>query len=273
MQNKIESIFSLLFFFISSFLSLTILSSVFMDNFDNLIPIMLKPNGFFITITRILIFCGFCIFIYVCLSNYNNKHSRFNKFAIFGILLLISLFILSIVSSKTNDELENVLDFYSYKESYMLFNDIKKLIIDSIIFICFVMFPIIRFFYKKRICDSYFYQTYIKEISPSLNVSIICLFGYIIQVYHLQDIYSIVDLIVSICSITLIATITFGVKQNITFYTFMNVLVLVCGFIVILLSNNYIAQSNTYNASSLFYTIGILYWQFNTLSKLYRETN
>ncbi|RAX52270.1 hypothetical protein CCY99_07725 [Helicobacter sp. 16-1353] len=267
-KQKIEMIFSLLFFFFSLFLFLSIISSLLIVNFDNLLLIMLKPDGFFVQITRIVLFCGFCFSLYLYKTRYIKKDRKYNNFIIFGMFLFIILLLTNIFFNPKGDDLQNMLEIYSYKESHTIINSTKKLFFDSVVFIYFVMIPALSFFYKRRVYDSYFYQTYIREIAPSLNVSIIFLFGYVIQEYDFSNIYSIIDIILSIFSIALFLRIAISSRYAITLYSVVNLFLLCCGFIIFILSRNLLEQCNLFYASSFFYALGLLYWFLNISIKL-----
>lgn len=266
-NQKIDIFFSLLFFFFSSFLFLSILSSTLIDNFENLLLIMLRPNGFFISATRFILFCGFVIAIYLYQSSKENQTKKYKSFILFGSFLFLTLFLISIFSYQYNFY-ENVLEIYSYNANYSLFNSVKELVFDVIIFIYFITIPAFSFFYKKKIYDSYFYQTYIREITPSFNVSIIFLFGYVIQKYNFSNFYSIIDFALSVFSVTLFIRIAIILRKNITLYSVVNVLILFFGFIIFIISNQLLQNANLHFASFFFYSIGLLYWFLNILLKL-----
>lgn len=266
-KQKIEMIFSLLFFFFSLFLFLSIISSLFIDNFENLLLILLKPEGFFVQITRVVLFFSFCFALYLYKTRYIKKYRKYNNFVLFGIFLFMILLLISLFFNPKSDDLQNVLEIYSYKESDF-FTSVKKLFVDSIVFIYFVIIPALSFSYKKKVYDSYFYQTYIREIAPSLNISIVFLFGYIIQEYNFDNFYSIIDFLLSILGIALFVRIAIGLRHVVTPYNIINILILICGFITFILSSELLEKCNLYYASSFFYTLGLLYWFLNISIKL-----
>lgn len=265
-RTKLEMIFSLIFFFFSSFFFITIITSSLFNNFENFLFITLKPNGFFITLSRILLFVGLSLAFYLFFTKHKSK--KYKRFNLFGIGIFAILFFLSIISSSNNNELNNVINLYEQKEDYIIVENIKKLVIDSIIFVCFIFFPLLSYFYKKRIYDSYFYKTYIQSVSPSLNTSIMFLFGYTIDSYSFTRISSIIDATLAFFCIILFLRIALNLKNTISFFTIINFLVLVVGFIIFLSSYNLLSHGNLYYASIFFYSIGLLYWFLNISIKL-----
>lgn len=265
-RQKVEMIFSLIFFFFASFLFVVIISSEFVPNFDNLLPILLKPSGFFVTLSRILLFCGIILSIYLFFQQSSNK--KYRQFGIFGIFMFIALLSISILSSISDNELEKMINLYNYKESNLLIENIKRIIIDSVVFAYFILIPAFSFFNKKRFYDNYFYKTYLQEIAPSLNTSIIFLFGYSIETYSVNNVYSVIDLGLSIIFIIVFLRIAFALRDSISFYTIMNMLVLIIGFIIFLCTSDILLKGNLYYIGIFFYCIGLLYWFLNISLKL-----
>ena len=259
-MQKNEFIFSIVFFFFSSFFFLTIISSLFVDNFGDLLDIFLSPNNLFIQLTRILLFSAICVLIYL-LQSKKNKYIY-----IFGIFVFLSLLLISLFSPKDKSE-DIFFDIYELDNRYLVVNSTKELIIDSVVFVYFITIPLLSFFYKKNIFDNYFYKTYIKEFAPSLNVSIIFLFGYCLRAYDFNDLFSMIDFVLSLCSIVLFARIIFSLKSFITFYNIVNLFILVFGFILIIFCSYLLGKFDLYYASLLFYAIGLLYWFFNILTQ------
>ena len=182
-------------------------------------------------------------------------------------MLFVMLFILSILSNYSADELDKMINIYSYNEPSELVRNIKKTIIDSVVFVYFILIPIISFFYKKRVYDSYFYQTYLREVSPSMNTSVFFLFGYSVESYALT-MRPIIDCALSIICILLFVRIAFSLRKTISFYSVMNLLVLIVGFGLFLYSAEVIARGNFYYVGIFFYTIGLLYWYLNIAIRL-----
>lgn len=265
-REKNEMIFSLIFFFFASFLFIGIIASSAIPNFDNLLPIMLKPNGFFVTMSRIVLVAGFLIALYHFFTR-PKRNRLYANWSIFASVLFVMLFILSILSNYSADELDKMINIYSYNEPSELVRNIKKTIIDSVVFVYFILIPIISFFYKKRVYDSYFYQTYLREVSPSMNTSVFFLFGYSVESYALT-MRPIIDCALSIICILLFVRIAFSLRKTISFYSMMNLLVLIVGFGLFLYSAEVIARGNFYYVGIFFYTIGLLYWYLNIAIRL-----
>lgn len=265
-RQKVEMIFSLIFFFFASFLFVVIISSEFVPNFDNLLPILLKPSGFFVTLSRILLFCGIVLSIYLFFKKSSNR--KFKQFAVFGFFAFVALLSISILSGMSDNELERMTNIYSYKESNLLVENTKRIIIDSVVFAYFILIPAFSFFNKKRFYDNYFYKTYLQEIAPSLNTSIIFLFGYSIETYSVNNVYSIIDLSLSVIFIIVFLRIAFALRDTISFYTIMNMLILIVGFIVFLCTSDILIKGNLYYIGIFFYCIGLLYWFLNISLKL-----
>lgn len=261
-----EMIFSLIFFFFASFLFIAIIVSQVIPNFDNLLPIMLKPNGFFVTLGRIVLVAGLLISLY----NFFTRKARnrlYTNFTIFAAVLFVMLFMLSVLSNFSGTELDRMVNIYSYNDHSDIVRNIKKTLIDSVVFIYFILIPIINFFYKKHIYDSYFYQTYLREITPSMNTSIFFLFGYSVESYSLT-IRPAIDFTLSLICILLFVRIAFSLRKMISFYSVMNLLVLICGFVLFLCSSQTLSKGNFYYVGIFFYTIGLLYWYINISIKL-----
>lgn len=261
-----EMIFSLIFFFFASFLFIAIIASQAIPNFDNLLPIMLKPNGFFVTLGRIALVVGFFISLY----NFFTRKIRnriYTNFTIFASVLFAMLFMLSILSNFSGSELDRMVNIYSYNDHSNIVRNIKKIIIDSVVFIYFILIPIIGFFYKRHIYDSYFYQTYLREIAPSINTSIFFLFGYSVESYSL-NVRPAIDFALSLICILLFLRIAFSLRKTISFYSVMNLLVLIVGFVLFLYSSQTLSKGNFYYVGIFFYTIGLLYWYINISIKL-----
>lgn len=258
-RQKTEVIFSLIFFFFASFLFVAIIFSKFITNFENLLPIMLKQDGLFVMLSRILLVCGIILAIYLFSKQKSNKNRYFNIFGlfVFGILLIGSI----ILPSSNNDEFNNIVNIYSYKENNILISNIK-LVIDNIVFICFILMPIFKFFDKKNIYDNYFYKNYIQELAPLLNIIIIFLFGYSIRVYN-TDFYSIATLCLILVFIVIILRIAFILKDTISFYSIMNIFLLIIGLSLSLCSSDIFLRGNAYYIGLFFYCIGLVYWFLN----------
>lgn len=265
-KQKNELIFSLIFFFFSSFFFLSIVSSLFIDNFGDLLDIFLRPNNIFIQLSRILLFIAICILIYLIQSNAREDSRKHIYMASFGIFVFLSLLLISILSSPKDNNLDGILDIYDLDNSYLVVNSLKKLIIDSFVFIYFIAIPLLVFFHKKNIFNNnHFYKTYIKEAAPSLSVSIIFLFGYCIRIYDFYNLFSMIDFVLSLVSIVLFVRIIFSLRSTITFYNIVNLLILFFGFILIVFCSYLLEQFDLYYANLFFYTIGLLYWFFNIL--------
>lgn len=268
-REKNEMIFSLIFFFFASFLFIGIITSRVIPNFDNLLPIMLKPNGFFVTLSRIVLFVGFVLSLYGFFTRREHRmRSRlYGNWTIFASVLFVMLFALSVLSNYSADELDRMINIYSYNEPSELVRNIKKTIIDSVVFVYFILIPIASFFYKKRVYDSYFYQTYLREVSPSMNTSIFFLFGYSVESYSLT-MRPIIDCALSVICILLFVRIAFSLRKTISFYSVMNLIVLIVGFGLFLYSAEVLSRGNFYYVGIFFYTIGLLYWYLNIAIRL-----
>lgn len=254
---RYEIIFSLIFFFFSSFLFLSIMASLFVENFDSLLMIMLKPDGIFIFLTRLFLICGIALSLYK-LSNHKSK-----RYTLFG-LLFMGLLGISLFLNPKNDDLQSILEIYSYKESYAFINNIKKLIIDSVVFVFFVLLPMIAFFYQKY---CYYLQNLsllscISRFSPSFNVSVIFLFGHIIQNYDFTLNYSVLNFALSILSILIF--IKMAMMLHVSFYSIINLVIVVVGLILCILTHSVLQDCNLYYINLLFYSIGLLYWSVDT---------
>lgn len=262
-KQRAEIVFSLTFFFFASFLFLVIISSKFIANFENLLPIMLKQGGLFVTLSRIILVCGIILAIYLFSKQKSNKNRYFN---IFGLFMFGILLISSMLPNGNNDEFNNIINIYNYKETNILLSNIKNLAIDNIIFICFILIPIFKFFDKKHSYDNYFYKNYIQELTPLLNTIIIFLFGYSIRIYS-ANLYSIASLCLNIVFIVIILRIAFILKNTISFYAIMNILILIIGLIIFLFSGEILLRGNIYYIGLFFYCIGLLYWFLNNATK------
>lgn len=262
LQN--EMVFSLMLFFFASFLFCSILSSLFIDNFNNLLPIMLKSGGIFVQLTRLMLFAGICLSIYKTITAHNGRNRGISALmaALFIALLSISIFI-----TPKNDDLESLLDIYSYKENYNATSNLKKLIIDSVVFVYFILFPIlsyiyekyrVRLFYKKYL---YISKDFISRISPSFNVSVIFLFGYVMQNYDFSNHFSTINIIISTASILVFIRIAAGIDGN--FYSIINLLIVIAGFIVAIFTSELLQKCNLYYVNLLFYAIGLMYWSLD----------
>lgn len=268
-REKNEMIFSLIFFFFASFLFIGIITSRAIPNFDNLLPIMLKPNGFFVTLSRIVLLTGFILALYGFFTRKDHRmRSRlYGNWTIFASVLFVMLFTLSVLSNYSADELDRMMNIYSYDDPSEIVRNIKKTIIDSVVFVYFILIPIASFFYKKRVYDSYFYQTYLREVSPSMNTSIFFLFGYSVESYSLT-MRPIIDCILSIICILLFVRIAISLRKTISFYSVMNLIVLTLGFGLFLYSAEVLSRGNFYYVGIFFYTIGLLYWYLNIAIRL-----
>lgn len=265
-RERNEMIFSLIFFFFASFLFIGIITSRAIPNFDNLLPIMLKPNGFFVTLSRILLVVGFLLSLYHFFTR-PRRNRLYANWTIFAALLFALLFALSVLSNYSADELDKMMNIYSYNEPSELVRNIKKTIIDSVVFVYFILIPIISFFYKKRVYDSYFYQTYLREVSPSMNTSIFFLFGYSVESYSLT-MRPIIDCALSVICILLFVRIAISLRKTISFYSVMNLVVLIIGFGLFLYSSEVLSRGNFYYVGIFFYAIGLLYWYLNIAIRL-----
>ena len=174
---------------------------------------------------------------------------------------------LSILSNYSADELDKMMNIYSYNEPSEVVRNIKKTIIDSVVFVYFILIPIISFFYKKRVYDSYFYQTYLREVSPSMNTSIFFLFGYSVESYSLT-MRPIIDCVLSIICIALFVRIAISLRKTISFYSVMNLVILIIGFGLFLYSAEVLSRGNFYYVGIFFYAIGLLYWYLNIAIRL-----
>ena len=199
-KQKNEFIFSLIFFFFSSFFFTIILSSLFIGNFEDLLSIIVRQDGLFVKLLRIALFIGICICIYCIQVNRSKYPKKYTSILLFGILLFSSLLLISILSSPNYSGIDWVLNMY-YLDNHLAINSAKEMIIDSVVFIYFITIPMLGFFYKRKLFDNYFYKTYIKEMAPSLNISIIFLFGYSIRVYDFNSAASMIDFVLSLFSI------------------------------------------------------------------------
>ncbi|MGX2982508.1 hypothetical protein [Helicobacter sp. 23-1045] len=276
-REKNEMIFSLIFFFFASFLFAGIITSTAIPNFDNLLPIMLKPNGFFVTMCRILLVVGFLLALYHFFTrkNFRVRSRLYGDWTLGASVVFTALFALSILSNYSADELDKMMNIYSYDEPSELIRNIKKTIIDSVVFIFFILMPIISFFYKqraydryfKRVYDSYFYQTYLREVSPSMNTSIFFLFGYSVESYSFT-MRPIIDCALSVICILLFVRIAISLRKSISFYSVMNLVILIIGFGLFLYSAEVLSRGNFYYVGIFFYTIGLLYWYINIAIRL-----
>ncbi|RDU61649.1 hypothetical protein CQA44_08390 [Helicobacter sp. MIT 14-3879] len=197
------------------------------------------------------------------LKNKTNK-----KFSLFGFAIFSTIFTFSMLSNINDNELDRMINIYNYKDTNIIIESIKNIIVDSLVFVYFILIPVISFFYKKRVYDSYFYQTYLREIAPSLNTSIMFLFGYSIESYSFSSLYSVIDFILNISFIALFLRIAFNLKDTISFYTIMNILLLIIGFIIFLLSSEVLSRGNLYYIGIFFYSIGLLHWYLNISLKM-----
>lgn len=267
-KDRIQMVFSLIFFFFSSFLFLSIIFSICIDNFDNLLLILFRNNGMFFYLTRILLFVGLCFAIYLYISR-SKLGVQSKRYFIFVSLCAIGFILLLCVSFLTNNnvnEVENLVDIDS-NNYYSFVKAIKSLVIDSVSFIYFVLIPFISYFmYQKKNKGGYFYQTYIKEIVPSINVSVIFLFGYCINIY--TNIFYIIDIVLIVCSIILLLQLAIHGKEVISFYTIVNLIILISLFLLIIFSSKFLSQVDMYPASVFFYALGLLYWFLNISIKL-----
>ncbi len=269
-KQKNEFIFSLIFFFFSSFFFTIILSSLFIGNFEDLLSIIVRQDGLFVKLLRIALFIGICICIYCIQVNRSKYPKKYTSILLFGILLFSSLLLISILSSPNYSGIDGVLNMY-YLDNHLAINSAKEMIIDSVVFIYFITIPMLEFFYKRKLFDNYFYKTYIKEMAPSLNISIIFLFGYSIRVYDFNSAASMIDFVLSLFSILIFMKITFSLRDAITLHSVINLLILVIGFAIIVLCWKLLQTCNLYYASLLFYAIGLLYWFFNILAESMRS--
>ena len=261
--NKIHSLFSIICFFFASFLFISILSTTFINNFDNLLLILFKQNGLFSYLTQILLFISFLVGVYMY-ATCNKDNAKQNRFIFFGASLFATLVIANILTSPKISKIEEITEIYYQGDVLSL--KIKGIIINSIVFICFITTPLFNYFYAKKIYNSYFYKTYLREIIPSLNTSIIFLLGYCTQIYN-NKLY-IFDICLIISVIFLFIWIFINSKQILTFHNVFNLFILIIGFIIISLSKNTLSNVNAYHANTFFYTIGILMWYINISHKL-----
>ncbi len=268
-KQKNEFIFSLIFFFFSSFFFITILSSLFISNFEDLLGIILRQDGLFTKLLRVLLFIGICVSIYLMQVNRFKYQKKYTPILLFGIFIFSSLLLINILSSPNHNSVDGILNMY-YIDSNIITSSAKELVIDSFVFIYFITIPMLGFFYKRKLFDNYFYKTYIKEIAPSLNISIIFLFGYSIRVYDFYSVSSMIDFALSAFSILVFIKTSFNLRKSITFYSIINLSILVIGFIVIVLCWELLQTCNLYYASLLFYAIGLLYWFFNIVAESMR---
>lgn len=271
-KETIEMVFSLLFFFFASFLFIAIITSTAVPNFDNLLPIMLKPNGFFVTLGRVVLFVGFLISLYDFFARVFTRKRRpsnrlYANFTLITSLLFLALFTLSVLSNFIGTELDRMVNIYSYDEPSELVRNIKKTIIDSVVFVYFILIPIVSFFYKRHIYDSYFYQTYLREVAPSMNTSIFFLFGYSVESYSLT-MRPVIDCALSGICILLFLRIAISLRKMISFYSVMNLIMLIFGFGLFLYSAEVLSRGNFYYVGIFFYALGLLYWYLNISAKL-----
>lgn len=266
-RQNVEMVFSLLFFFFSSFFFMVIISSNLFNNFDNLIFIILKPGGFFLFLSEILLFAGVMLSIYFYIAWVRGKRlNQLKRFVLGGGFVFIVLLLFSILNNVGQNDVEKMLN--NYKDDLGLVESIKKLIIDSIVFICFIVVPLLNYFYKKHILHNYFYRSYLQNILPSLNTSIFFLFGYVIGSYDFRNISSIIDFSLCLFCVILFAKIAFNLRHDISFWTVVNFLVLMSGFIVFIVTSKILENGNLYYASVFFYILAFLYWFVNITIRL-----
>lgn len=260
--NKIHSLFSIVFFFFASFLFISILSTTFINNFDNLLLILFKQEGLFFYLNRILLFISFLIGIYMyAICNKNNI--KRNRFIFLGAALFGALIIISILLNPKIGEIEEITEIKNY-EAFSL--KIKGIIVNSALFMYFIATPLFNYFYAKKIYNSYFYKTYLKEMIPSLNTSIVFLFAYCIQIYN-NKLY-IFDIVLISSVIILFMWIFISSKQILTFHNVFNLFILIIGFTIISLSKNTLSNVNSYHANMFFNILGLFLWYLNISNKL-----
>ena len=195
------------------------------------------------------------------LCNANNiKRNRFVFLgaALFGILIIISILI--------NPKMGGIEEITEIKNYEVFSLKIKGIIINSTLFIYFIATPLFNYFYAKKIYNSYFYKTYLKEIIPSLNTSIIFLFAYCIQIYN-NRLY-VFDIFLISCAIFLFMWIFINSKQILTFHNVFNLFILIIGFTIISLSKNTLSNVNSYHANMFFNILGLFVWYLNISNKL-----
>lgn len=265
-KHKNEVIFSLIFFFFSSFFFITITSSLFIANFEDLLSIILRQDGLFIKLLRVLLFIGICISIYFMQANKSKYGKKYILTSLFGIFIFSSLLLISIFSSTNDEDIDGMLNLY-YVDNNIVINSAKELVIDSFVFVYFITIPMLGFFYNRKLFNNYFYKTYIQERLPSLNISIIFLFGYSIRAYDFNHISSIIDFILSSFSILVFVKIAFSLRNTITIHSIINLFILVIGFFIVVMCWRFLQACNLYYASLFFYAIGLLYWFFNILAE------
>ncbi len=266
-RKQNEMIFSIIFFFFASFLFIGIIATHAVSNFDNLLPIMLKPNGFFVMLARIVLFLGFCVAIFDFFTRKKVRNRLYTNWTIFAAVLFASLLGVSILSNFVGNELDKMVNIYTYNDASDIVRNVKKIVIDSVVFVYFVLIPIVGFFYRRRIYDSYFYQTYLRDVAPSMNTSIFFLFGFSVESYSLNP-RPIVDCALSVICILLFLRIAISLRKTISLYSVTNLLVLIVGFALFLYSHEVLARGNFYYVGIFFYTIGLLYWYLNIAIKL-----
>ena len=262
-RQKIQMLFSLLFFFFASFLFLSIICSLLISDFDNLLIILFRPNGLFASLTMIVFTISFIVSIYSLASKHDNNR-KYNKFIFIGACIFASLIIINILlHSKTE---QDVITNTFTQNYYNMVDGTKALLFDSIIFIYFILIPSFNFLYKEKIYKNYFYKIYLKDITPSLNVSVICLFGYAIQIY--DNDYYMVEIVLISSFILIFIKIAATSRETITLNLIINMLLLIIGFMIFLLSKPLLLQINLHQASMFFYSIALLFWYLNVSLKL-----
>lgn len=260
-KHKIEVVFSLIFFFFAVFLFLSVLSFAFVKNFDNVLVMLVQPDGFFIHATRLTLFIGLCAAL-LLLWKKRLAPKKYRRFVLFNALLFAALISFNLFFVPKINILETVLDYDSLKRIILANTEI--LVVDSAFFIYFVAIPAFDFFYKKFSLDTCFYQLYIRDVAPSLNISLVFLFGFIVQQYDFYDTFFAVR--IGLGGLSVILALVVVCYSSLSLQLFINALLLVGCFVVFASMDR--LNVNLYYVRLFFYALGLLYWMFSVAAEL-----
>jgi len=271
MTNRV--ICASVFFFFVVFVSLSLLVSTFFSTFSQLFLVFSYPNRAFGFINTLLLvtWFGLCVWFLIKTKYMNLRFEKRLTWLIgSGVLIGLIYRIYQVVDSSNI----KIIDYsLSDKLSGVFLAHAGQILVFSGLYVGFILLPLLFGLLKLRFNVSPKWQDKLEFYKPKLHIILIMLFACSIQPYHQQNnplLY--VDLWIFYVAFALLIMMLYRNPKLFGFYEYANLLWVVIGISVFIVTSKTLAQADYNNVRSIFIIIGVMGWCGDWMLKTLKYT-
>lgn len=256
-SSKVVS--SSLFFFMAVFLFLSLLTSSVSETFEQLFALFSYPHrAYDITSTFMLfVLAGLCVW-FVAFSTKHALDNKFEQVLALGIgIISVSVVLIRIL--RTQQGINVLQQTPSFATTILTSGSLVVLFV--IIYLFFIFIPLILDMLKLKIIFLNKFEKELVILKPSVNTALLMTFACCIQpFYDKSNLWLYLDLLASIGAIFVVSLAVYKSKEKFGFYENANIIWLIIGILIFMLTSKIIAQADYNIVRVLFIIIGLITW-------------